>query len=281
MSKLLDVTLYSVLKGAQYPMQLRDHRGRYYICDDDGLHVVQYDGSLGLLITGAIQDFAFKGDRLFLLEGSPATLTSYRFEYNVVVPNSRRIILETGGHGCIQFGPDGMLYLGISSQSSREGSNQDRSFLGKVLRIDVRSDTHRPYISPVDNPYYKIIGTRPETFVKGIELPEDLVFAKSKGASLIFVIDGVKLYLLPSSGKIEMKLPGVDGITGACFLSKFLVVTTTDGYLKYFDYSNNLIKSVLVSGKLRGMIQDSHFNMFILIQNGDVHEILSVVHVLN
>ncbi len=61
--------------------------------------------------------------------------------------------------GCLQFGPDGMLYVATGDGGSANDPNQRaqnlNSRLGKILRLDV--DAGSPYI-PADNPFVGIAG---------------------------------------------------------------------------------------------------------------------------
>ena len=73
--------------------------------------------------------------------------------------SSRRLVLriphplgeENGGQ--LQFGPDGMLYVGTGDNAT-PGAAQDRnSLLGKILRIDPTPPSSQPYAVPADNPF--------------------------------------------------------------------------------------------------------------------------------
>lgn len=89
---------------------------------------------------------------------------------------SEKVVFEwpTGGHngGCIQFGPDGYLYLatgdgsGIADQLE---TGQDLSdVLGAILRLDVNvQDGDRSYRIPKDNPFVGQQGVRPEVYSYG------------------------------------------------------------------------------------------------------------------
>jgi putative heme-binding domain-containing protein len=83
--------------------------------------------------------------------------------------------------GCIEFGPDGFLYVGMGDtgpQSDPQGHGQDLSLLiGKILRIDVdRSKSGRPYAIPADNPFRAKLGARPEIWAYGFREPWRFTF---------------------------------------------------------------------------------------------------------
>jgi glucose/arabinose dehydrogenase len=77
--------------------------------------------------------------------------------------------------GQLAFGPDGFLYLGLGDgggSGDRHGSignGQDlKSLLGKILRIDVNTETG--YRIPADNPFVNA-QARPEIFAYGLRNP--------------------------------------------------------------------------------------------------------------
>jgi putative heme-binding domain-containing protein len=95
-------------------------------------------------------------------------------------PSRRLIKMEsvTQDHsgGCICFGPDGFLYIGMGDtgpQQDPQGHGQDLSiFLGKMLRIDVdHSDPDLAYAIPTDNPFHDRPNVRPEIWAYGFREP--------------------------------------------------------------------------------------------------------------
>jgi putative heme-binding domain-containing protein len=89
-----------------------------------------------------------------------------------------KIVSVTQDHsgGCIAFGPDGFLYLGMGDtgpQQDPQGHGQDlQTLLGKMLRIDVdKRDGDLPYGIPVDNPFRGRSDAQPEIFAPGFREP--------------------------------------------------------------------------------------------------------------
>ncbi|MEO6915920.1 MAG: PQQ-dependent sugar dehydrogenase [Chitinophagaceae bacterium] len=109
-----------------------------------------------------------------------------------VDPNSGRIILTAekpgGNHngGCIQFGPDGYLYLsfgdggGQHDQHGEIGNGQNlNTWLGKILRINV--NTTSGYTVPADNPFVGRADVKPEIWAYGFRNVWRFSFDKTSG----------------------------------------------------------------------------------------------------
>jgi putative heme-binding domain-containing protein len=99
-----------------------------------------------------------------------------------------KIVSVTQDHsgGCIEFGPDGYLYLGMGDtgpQQDPEGHGQDmQTLLGKIIRIDVDNATDEgPYSIPKDNPFINISGARPEIWASGFREPWRFTFDRETG----------------------------------------------------------------------------------------------------
>ncbi|MBK6610727.1 MAG: PQQ-dependent sugar dehydrogenase [Chitinophagales bacterium] len=98
---------------------------------------------------------------------------------NKALPDSELILLvidqpySNHNGGCIKFGPDGYLYIGMGDGGS--GGDPDNyaqnplEHLGKMLRIDV--DNGNPYGIPASNPYYGQTDTLPEIWALGLRNP--------------------------------------------------------------------------------------------------------------
>jgi putative heme-binding domain-containing protein len=106
---------------------------------------------------------------------------------------SETILLEwpSGGHngGCLQFGPDGYLYISTGDGSGpsppdRHATGQDISdLLGSILRIDVdRPEPGKGYRVPADNPFVGQAQARPEIWAYGFRNPWKMSFDPKSGS---------------------------------------------------------------------------------------------------
>ena len=103
---------------------------------------------------------------------------------------SELVILEVGqpftnhNGGMIEFGPDGMLYIGLGDGGAADdpfGHGQNpSSLLGTILRLDVsQSKAGEPYSIPIDNPFFggltmpspNEVTPRPEVWAYGFRNP--------------------------------------------------------------------------------------------------------------
>jgi glucose/arabinose dehydrogenase len=88
--------------------------------------------------------------------------------------------------GCIQFGKDGFLYIGVGDGggagdehwSNGNGQNLN-TWLGKILRIDV--DSKHPYAIPADNPFIGRNDVKQEIYAYGLRNPWRFSFDKVTG----------------------------------------------------------------------------------------------------
>jgi glucose/arabinose dehydrogenase len=88
--------------------------------------------------------------------------------------------------GCIQFGKDGYLYVGLGDgggagdKHGASGNAQNlNSVLGKILRLDV--DSKKPYAIPPDNPFIKNNDAKPEIYAFGLRNPWRFSFDRTSG----------------------------------------------------------------------------------------------------
>jgi putative heme-binding domain-containing protein len=99
-----------------------------------------------------------------------------------------KIVSATQDHsgGCIEFGPDGYLYLAMGDtgpQQDPQGHGQDMQLLlGKIIRIDVdKRDAGREYAIPSDNPFRGRSDARPEIWALGFREPWRFTFDTATG----------------------------------------------------------------------------------------------------
>ena len=88
--------------------------------------------------------------------------------------------------GCLEFGPDGYLYIGMGDsgpQRDPQGHGQDlNSLLGKILRIDVdQVDAGLAYRIPIDNPFRDQADARGEIWAFGFREPWRFSFDDETG----------------------------------------------------------------------------------------------------
>jgi len=111
---------------------------------------------------------------------------------NVADPTSEVVLLDIpqpySNHngGCVQFGPDGYLYVGMGdggSGNDPDGNGQDlTTLLGKMLRIDVDNPTPPlNYGIPADNPYVSSTTTPKEIWTYGWRNPWRFSFDRMNG----------------------------------------------------------------------------------------------------
>ena len=99
-------------------------------------------------------------------------------------PDDRLINQDFSNHngGCIKFGPDGMLYVGMGDGGSGNDPNNraqnGNSLLGKMLRYDV--DIAAPYI-PADNPFVGTSGINNAICHIGLRNPWRFTFDRQTG----------------------------------------------------------------------------------------------------
>lgn len=111
---------------------------------------------------------------------------------NTADPNSAQLIFgpqpqpqSNLNGGCIAFGPDGMLYLGLgdgggandtgTGHSSGGNGQSGSSYLGKLLRVDPAN----PAVAPAGNPFPS--STNPLTWASGLRNPWRFSFDEATG----------------------------------------------------------------------------------------------------
>jgi glucose/arabinose dehydrogenase len=154
----------------------------------------------GLLSLAFAPDYAESGYFYVWYTGGGGGTVLSRFrvsdEPNLAVPASEEIILivtqpfEIHNGGRLQFGPDGMLYLGLGDGGGSfdpEDAGQDGStLLGKLIRIDV-DPVHGTYAIPADNPFVGDGSVRDEIWALGLRNPWRIAFDRQTGD--LFIAD--------------------------------------------------------------------------------------------
>ena len=176
--------------------------GKIIVCDSNGVQ----NATPFLNLTGICTNPASTGDERGLLgmafhpdyknngyfyvnytaiSGGATTIARYQVsaaDSNVADPASATIILTIAqpfsnhNGGCIAFGPDGYLYIGMGDGgSSNDPGNRAQNLtllLGKMLRIDVDNpQAPLAYGIPADNPYVNSTTNRKEIWSYGLRNP--------------------------------------------------------------------------------------------------------------
>jgi len=184
--------------------------GQLIICDSTGKKIntayldisdrVLYNGGeLGLLGAAFDPGYATNGFLYVQYINKNSEIQVSRFKRNASNPNkanafSEKIILTVSkppfvshNGGCIRFGPDGYLYIGLGDGGG-EGdpynlAQNKASFFGKMLRIDVHHGD--PYAIPSDNPFVDSAGYKKEIWALGLRNPWRWSFDDLSGALII------------------------------------------------------------------------------------------------
>ncbi|MDB6135333.1 MAG: hypothetical protein JWM59_3576 [Verrucomicrobiales bacterium] len=95
-------------------------------------------------------------------------------------------VAEDHSGGCLEFGPDGMLYLVMGDTGPHNDPNGHAQnlqlLLGKMLRIDVdHQDPGLAYAIPKDNPFMGQPDARPEIWAYGLRNPWRFSFDRQTG----------------------------------------------------------------------------------------------------
>ncbi len=106
----------------------------------------------------------------------------------VADPNSEVVLFtvpdNASNHngGCIQFGPDGYLYVGMGDGGGAgdipNNAQNNLTKMGKMLRINVDAPG---YTDPVSNPFYGVAGYIGSTWAKGLRNPWKFSFDRITG----------------------------------------------------------------------------------------------------
>jgi glucose/arabinose dehydrogenase len=91
--------------------------------------------------------------------------------------------LDVGGG--LQFGPDGLLYIGVGYGRDRESSQDLGLLTGKLLRVDPRARGGLPYVVPAGNPFLGDPNARPEIWAYGLRNSWRFSFDRRTGSLLL------------------------------------------------------------------------------------------------
>ncbi|HSH76612.1 MAG TPA: PQQ-dependent sugar dehydrogenase [Longimicrobiales bacterium] len=209
----VDLALEVVAQGLASPLYLTAPRG------DDRLFVVERGGRIRIIEGGTVLGTPFLDVGGQIVDGGEQGLLGLAFHpqyaanghfyvnytdrsgdtrvvrYNVSAdPNvadatSALPILTVGqpfgnhNGGMIEFGPDGMLYVGMGDGGSggdpQDHGQRPETLLGSMLRLDV--DGGAPYAIPADNPFVGHPTTREETWAYGLRNPWRFSFDRGTG----------------------------------------------------------------------------------------------------
>ncbi len=161
--------------------------------------IISRSGEQGLLSMAFPPDYAQSG--VFYVYYTDlsgfSTIARYRVsdDADVADPESAEVLLTeqqpftNHNGGRLEFGPDGMLYLGIGDGGDANdpfGNGQDlRTLLGSLIRIDVSQESG--YSVPPDNPFLGQADARDEIWAYGLRNPWRMAFDSMTGD--LFIAD--------------------------------------------------------------------------------------------
>jgi len=218
------LALSPVATGFDQPLFITgagDASGRLFVCEKGGLlKVMSADGSGAQTFLDLSAKVSTQSERGLLgLAFSPQYKTTGRFYVNYTDTSGTTVISRfkvssdpgradpaseeellrieqpyaNHNGGCIQFGPDKMLWIGMGDGGSgadphRNGQNRD-VLLGKMLRIDVgesgKPAAGEPYGIPADNPFAnptdEATAGEPEIWAVGMRNPWRFSFDSKTG----------------------------------------------------------------------------------------------------
>jgi glucose/arabinose dehydrogenase len=138
---------------------------------------------------------AYTRDSTRLSEAGDLVIREYRrsavYPDRATATSGRTLLViehsETPYHygGSLNFGPDGFLYIGVGDGGGygdpHDNAQDKRVLLGKLLRIDVRPGSSRPYSIPRSNPFFGTVAGRDEIYSYGLRNPWRFSFDSANG----------------------------------------------------------------------------------------------------
>lgn len=159
---------------------------------------VIFDGEQGLLSMAFSPNYSSNGEFYVNYTEDSTGGDTYIVRYTVssenptvANPASAEIVLVIGqpydnhNGGQLQFGPDGMLYIGVGDGGSggdpQNYAQTPGTLLGKMLRIDVETGNPVTYTIPDDNPFVDNTAYRGEIWSVGVRNPWRFSFDRDTG----------------------------------------------------------------------------------------------------
>jgi len=209
-----DFRLVLAARGVEKPTDIQsagDGSRRLFLVQQDGLVRILRNGTLlpapfldirgktrgegesGLLAIAFPPGYASK-QRFYVnytnLDGA-TVIAMYRASANPDIADPQETVLvtipqpyENHNGGCIRFGPDGYLYIGMGDGGAggdpHDFSQSPASLLGKMLRLDVESEPGTVRI-PANNPFRDTEAARPEIWALGLRNPWRFSFDRVTG----------------------------------------------------------------------------------------------------
>ena len=151
-------------------------------------------GERGLLSLAFAPDYKTSGIFYvwYTVPGGTTVLARFNVsdDPNIADAESGQVILSVpqpfANHngGRLQFGPDGMLYLGLGdgggSNDPQQNGQKGSTLLGKLIRLDV-DPVHGSYAVPPDNPFLGNSGVKDEIWALGLRNPWRISFDGETG----------------------------------------------------------------------------------------------------
>lgn len=199
--------------------------------------LISTGGERGLLSMAFHPDYATNGYFYVNYTNTSGNTVIARYSVNPTNPNiansTSGVTLMTiaqpySNHngGCMQFGPDGYLYIGMGDGGSADDpGNRAQNInenLGKMLRIDVNVATAPYYSSPATNPYIGVAGND-EIWAIGMRNPWKFSFNRLTGD---LWIGDVGQYNIEEINKVDFPLtPGLN-FGWRCYEGNTTYITT-------------------------------------------------------
>lgn len=203
---------------------------------------VNTEGEFGLYSIAFPPNYALNGHFYVKYLNDDGDVVISRFEVSGTNPNegdptSEEIVLlieqppyPSHKGGTIEFGVDGMLYIGVGDGGFLPGNynglgdpdnvaQNPASLLGKMLRIDVESGDPLTYTIPIDNPFIGMPEYRPEIWLVGLRNPWLFSFDRTTGDLFIGDVGHTKYEEIHI---IEGGSGGGDNLGWSCFEGEFI-----------------------------------------------------------